>query len=213
MTAMTRTGVDAAKAFLRDLPKLHFWHGKERVGGLNDAIGRRLITELGKLDSPSILETGAGATTLLFLQLEPPQLTSIAPDEALQRRIMAEAHRRGIPTGPLRFICERSEIALPPLAESGHRLDAALIDGSHGWPAVFVDFCYINRMLREGGLLFVDDIQLYSVAQLHLLLRQQEDFELVSIDSKLSTFRKVTNRLFLPDWRAEPFVAMNSAVP
>ncbi|MGH9135743.1 MAG: class I SAM-dependent methyltransferase [Acidimicrobiales bacterium] len=209
---MARTGVDAAKTFLTDLPKLHFWGGEERVGGLNDRIGHRLITELEQLDSPSILETGAGATTLLLLQLEPGGLTTIAPDAALQERIMAEADRQGIPTGPLRFICERSEIALPPLAEAGHRLDAALIDGNHGWPSVFVDFCYINRMLGKGGLLFVDDVHLYSVAQLHLLLRQQEDFELVSIDSKLATFRKVSNRPFLPDWRAEPFVFMNSVV-
>jgi hypothetical protein len=212
LPVVARTGVDAAKGFLKDLPKLHVWGGKERVGGLNDQIGRRLIDELGKLAEPCVIETGAGATTLLFLQLGLAELTSIAPDAALKDRILVEARRRRIPTDRLRFVCERSEIALPPLAADGYQIDAALIDGCHGWPSVFVDFCYINRMLRKDGILFLDDIQLYSVAQLHLLLCQEHDFEHVSIDSKLSTFRKVTSRPFLPDWRAQPFVALNSAV-
>lgn len=202
--------VQTAEAFLTDLPKLHIWDGKAQVGGLNPVIGHRLINELSGIASPTILETGAGASTLLFLQLEPEEVITIAPDEALRDRMLAAAAERAIATERLRFICERSEIALPPMAADGQQLDAALIDGAHGWPAVFVDFCYINQMLRQGGVLFVDDIQLYSVAQLHLLLRHQDDFELLSIDSKMATFRKVTARKFLPEWRAEPFIFMNT---
>jgi hypothetical protein len=38
----------------------------------------------------------------------------------------------------------------------------------------------------------VDDVHLYSCAQLALLLKQQPGFELVSVVSKLATFRKRT---------------------
>jgi predicted O-methyltransferase YrrM len=180
------------------------------VGGLTEAIGDRIVRELVALSSPTVLETGAGATTLLFLCFEPHELTSIAPDQALYEGIREEARLRGIDTRPLRFLDERSEIALPRLADQGGQVDVALIDGNHGWPAVFVDFCYINRMMRRGALLFIDDVHLYSVCQLVLLLRQQDDYELVSVDQKLATFRKKRDRPFLPDWRAQPFIFTNT---
>jgi hypothetical protein len=59
-------------------------------------------------------------------------------------------------------------------------------------------------------LLFVDDVQLHSVSQLFLLLRHQDEFDLVSLDGKFATFRKVRDHEFLPDWRAEPFIRMNT---
>jgi hypothetical protein len=99
---------------------------------------------------------------------------------------------------------------LPRLADAHETIDAGMIDGNHGWPAVFVDFCYIDCMLRKDGVLFVDDVQLHSVGQLFLLLRHQEEFELVSFDGKFATFRKVKDHEFLPDWRAEPFIRMNT---
>jgi hypothetical protein len=199
-----------AHELLTDLPKLHVWGGQARVGGLNEIIGNRIIAELEALNSPHVLETGAGASTLLFLCLEPRALTSIAPDDSLRARIFDEAKSRGIATDTLRFFCDRSEVVLPRLADAHETIDAGLIDGNHGWPSVFVDFCYINRMLRKDGVLFVDDVQLHSVGQLFLLLRHQEEFELVSFDGKFAAFRKVKDHEFLPDWRAEPFIRMNT---
>ena len=200
-----------AEALLADLPKLHIWGGQPQVGGMDRRIGQRLIDEITALESPVVLETGAGASTLLFLCLEPRSLISIAPDAELRDRMLAEADARDIPVGPLRFVVDRSEVALPPLAQGGEVLDVALIDGNHGWPSVFVDFCYVNYMLRTGGILFVDDVQLHSVGQLFLLLRQQEDaYELVALEGKLATFRKVGDQRYLPDWRQEPFIAKNS---
>ena len=77
---------------------------------------------------------------------------------------------------------------------------------------MFVDFCYINAMMPAGGTLFVDDVHLYSVSQLYLLLRQQEGFEYVAIDGKLATFRKLADEPFLPDWNFEPYIERNSPV-
>lgn len=206
-------GTDVARALLNDLPRLHHWRGTSKVGGLTQAIGDRIIVELERYESPRVLETGAGATTLLFCCLDPGALTSIAPDAALRDRMLTEAASRGISVDLLRFICGRSEVALPRLAADGERFDVGLIDGSHNWPSVFVDFCYINMMMPAGGTLFVDDVRLYSVSQLYLLLRQQEEFEYVALDSrKLATFRKLTDRPFLPEWRAQPYIEQNTVV-
>jgi hypothetical protein len=58
---------------------------------------------------------------------------------------------------------------LPKLFESERRYDLCLIDGSHAWPTVFVDFCFANACLRQGGLLMLDDVQLHFAGPFRLL--------------------------------------------
>jgi hypothetical protein len=199
-------------ALLADLPRLHHWGGEDQVGGLNAKLGNRIISEVARYEAPRIVETGAGATTLLFGCLQSASLTSIAPDAKLRDRILAEAEERGIALNGLRYICDRSEVVLPKLAGEGERFDVGLIDGCHNWPAVFVDFCYINMMMPAGGTLFVDDIHLFSVSQLYQLLQQQDGFESVALDDKMATFRKRADDAFLPEWNFEQYIAQNSPV-
>ena len=125
-------------------------------------------------------------------------------------RILNEANTRGIDASPLRYISERSEIALPHLAQSGDRINAALIDGNHGWPSVFVDFCYLNQMLGTNGLLFIDDLQLWSILQLFLLLQSQPGFELAARRRNFAVFRKTSEEAFLPGHDGQPFINTNS---
>ena len=94
-----------------------------------------------------------------------------------------------------------------------YSFDVGLIDGCHNWPAVFVDFCYINMVMPVGGTLFIDDIQLYSVKQLYLLLREQPEYEEVALDGKFATFRKVIDCGFLPEWRFQPYIERNTVSP
>jgi hypothetical protein len=180
---------------------------------MNWPIGERIIAELARYDSARVIETGAGASTLLFCCLESDSVTSIAPDAGLRDRMLHEAAARDISTDRLRFICDHSERVLPRLADQGEQFEVGFIDGCHNWPAVFVDFCYINLMLSVGGTLFIDDVQLYSVSQLYALLRQQEEFEYVALDTKCATFRKVLDHPFLPEWRSQPYIEQNTLVP
>jgi predicted O-methyltransferase YrrM len=206
--------IEQARAILADRPLLHRTRdGEPKDGGLNPPMGERFIAELTALDRPRIAETGSGLSTLLFASLDPGAVITISPAPELHERIRAEAVSRGIDMGPVRFVDDRSETALPLLAlVEAVELDAGFIDGNHGWPAVFVDFCYLNRMLRPGGLMFVDDIQIYAVAQLVCLLREQTPhYEFVGVDSKMATFRKGLDKEYLPDWRMEPFITSNTA--
>jgi hypothetical protein len=203
----------AARALLADLPRLHHWGGDPQVGGLTARIGERIIAELERYPSARIVETGAGASTLLFCCLEPDAVTTIAPDAGLRDRMLAAASEREISVERLRFFCEQSELALPRLAAEGERFEVGFIDGCHNWPSVFVDFCYVNLMMPVGGTLLLDDVQLYSVQQLYFLLREQEEFEYVGLDDKMATFRKVIDHAFLPEWRGQPFIERNTLLP
>jgi predicted O-methyltransferase YrrM len=58
---------------------------------------------------------------------------------------------------------QRSEIVLPELLQEGARLDFAFIDGWHTFDQVLVEFYYINRLLRVGGVIAFDDANRRSI--------------------------------------------------
>jgi predicted O-methyltransferase YrrM len=57
----------------------------------------------------------------------------------------------------VKFYEERSEFVLPRLLAEEYPLDFALIDGWHSFDQALVEFYYINRMLRVGGIVVFDD--------------------------------------------------------
>jgi len=58
---------------------------------------------------------------------------------------------------------QESQIVLPRLLEDGRRFDLAFVDGSHRFESVFMDLVYCGRLLKEGGIVFADDIQIEGV--------------------------------------------------
>ena len=71
-------------------------------------------------------------------------------------------------------------------------LDFALIDGCHGWPTSFVDLEYANSMLRQGGHLLIDDMQLHGQKEMARLLLEHPAFSLALDLGKSLIFRKQT---------------------
>jgi predicted O-methyltransferase YrrM len=60
---------------------------------------------------------------------------------------------------------EESEIVLPRFLAEGRRFDLAFVDGNHRFEGVFLDLIYLGRLVRTGGIIFVDDYHLPSVAR------------------------------------------------
>jgi predicted O-methyltransferase YrrM len=202
-------------AFLTNIPSLHSWDGGKtwRRGGF----GPKMLQAFHDLvlfcgaENAVVLETGAGNSTLAFLYANPKLLISIAPDGPLFERIRSFCTEHQIDASALDFRVDRSEWTLPELARSDLRVDLALIDGGHGWPTVFVDFCYINAMLRNGGILVIDDVQLHSVKELGRLLQKSEKhFALVRDLGKSLAFKKLTDDRFLPQASQQPYIVEQS---
>ena len=61
------------------------------------------------------------------------------------------------------FYAAESQIVLPRLLAEGRRFDLAFLDGNHRFEGVFLDLIYSGRLLREGGIVFVDDTRLPGV--------------------------------------------------
>ena len=56
-----------------------------------------------------------------------------------------------------RLMLAPSSIALPQLVTEGLVADAAFVDGSHRFHEVFVDFYFLRKIVRPGGLIVIDD--------------------------------------------------------
>ena len=60
---------------------------------------------------------------------------------------------------------EASEIALPRFLGEGRSFHLAFVDGNHRFDGVFLDLVFLGRLLRPGGIVFVDDYQLPAVTR------------------------------------------------
>lgn len=194
-------------SYLKDIPLLHTWDGTNwNTGGFIDWQLVKIAEFIrSHTKRPRVIETGAGNSTLAFLFCDPKEVVSICPDEALFQRIRDAAFKIGINTMPFKPINGPSELVLPKMLDDTEGFDFALIDGKHGWPAPFVDLCYCNYLVKSGGFIMVDDVQLKSCKEVASLLAMQPGYEIVLDIEKSLVFKKTTTDKFLPDWTLQPY--------
>jgi predicted O-methyltransferase YrrM len=68
-------------------------------------------------------------------------------------------------TKMVEFHADESQIVLPRLLADARRFDLAVVDGNHRFDGVFLDLVYLGRLVRPGGIVFLDDFQLPAVAR------------------------------------------------
>jgi predicted O-methyltransferase YrrM len=192
---------------LADPPALHRNRGGRTVDW---AVAGELLRELDRRLGADrrTLETGAGLSTLFFA-IRGARHVAIAPDPDLMERVRRWCAEHGVDDGNLRLIAESSEQALPGLA--CEPLDLALIDGRHGFPAPFIDWYYIDGLLKIGGLLVVDDTQLWTGAMLRDFLRGDPAWEdQGEIGGKTALFVKRADGSGRREWSDQPFMVAAS---
>ena len=173
-----------------------------------------LILRVALASAPVILETGGGNTTIMLAYLSPAQHIVVCRDGAVIDRTRKFCQSAAVPTTHFDIHIGFSEWLLPELAgkskECGPFLSFGLIDGGHNWPTVFIDFFYINFMLREGGYLMIDDLQLHSVKELGRFLAEEPGFELAFDLEKSLVFKKTTAARTLGGWKQSPYIVRRS---
>ncbi len=139
---------------------------------------------------------------------------SIAPDKELFDRILSYCRVKAIAADTLEAHVDGSEWVLPMLALGARAeppmFDFVLIDGCHNWPLVFLDFFYANYLLKPGGYLMIDDLQLHSVKELARLLSEQPGFETALHLGKSRIFRRVSSARSLGEWTELPYIVRRS---
>lgn len=90
-----------------------------------------------------------------------------------------------------RFVSERSDLQLPRLFSRGYEIEFGFIDGDHRIDATFVDFYYLNKMLRVGGHVVFDDYQFQSVRSVVVYALKNFHYQLVEQDnSRFAVLRR-----------------------
>lgn len=156
------------------------------------------------------LETGCGLSTVVFAHKGTTH-TCISPFGSERERVAKWCNQQGISIDGVTFIVDYSEQVLPDL-DIGP-LDLILIDGSHAFPQVFIDWFYAARSLKIGGLVIVDDLQLWTGLTLRDFLRAEPGWELAhEWVGRTAAFRKTAEMDQTQGWRQQPYVASRSAV-
>jgi hypothetical protein len=201
--------------YLREIPPLHSWDGgiTWNTGGLDiEKLYHFLRDRLP--DHPILLETGGGNSTIIMLFLSPSKLISIGNDAQLFDRIHLFCKKNDISYSAIEEHIGESQWILPRLAAANRSsnpiLDFALIDGCHGWPTCFVDLEYANSMLKQGGYLLIDDVQLHAMKEMAHFLVDQPAFSLVLDLGKTLVFEKLTADRHFGDFGQQPYIVRRS---
>jgi predicted O-methyltransferase YrrM len=104
------------------------------------------------------LLANAGEAAARHAVIDPYQATRFS-DCGLQ--LLEEAGVSGL----VEYHAEESQLALPRLLGEARIFDLAFVDGNHRFDGVFVDLVYLGRLVRAGGIVFLDDYQLPAVAR------------------------------------------------
>jgi glucosyl-dolichyl phosphate glucuronosyltransferase len=190
---------------LRSPPSLHVDGSGKRV---NYGVDARLIAQLREHVRPGhrTLETGSGISTVVFLALG-ARHRSVSPDGGEAERIREYCKDAGIDASQFTPVVGRSEEILPTLSNEPV-LDLALVDGNHAFPAPCIDWYYATRILKRGGVMIVDDIELWTGQILADFLDEEEVWQRLERTDRFASYRMLddADKVLARWWGQQPLV-------
>ncbi len=187
------------RSLLATQPRFH--SGGTRVWSATPRTLELLATHVA--DDDSSVETGAGASTVV-LAAAGARHTAISPFGDEHQRIRAYLESEGIQDDKITFIEGSSDTVLPSLPGDA-TFDFAFIDGKHSFPYPVVDFHLIDRRLKVGGKLLIDDIPIPAVNVVFRFLDESSDWRLLDIaDNRAALFLKLADAEDEDNWHLQP---------
>lgn len=156
-------------------------------------------------DGARTVETGEGMSTVL-LASKGCGHTVVSPNHVVFTVIRDFCKKEGVPLDSVEFVEDFSEQALPRLELQD--LDFALIDGCHGFPTPFLDWFYVAQSLKRGGVVLLDDTQIWTAAVLRDFLQSEKGNWRMVADwpGRACAFEKLIDAPPVSEWNMQPFV-------
>jgi predicted O-methyltransferase YrrM len=148
-------------------------------------------------------------STICFA-LRSSEHTCIVPSEQEIHLIRAYCRRKNISLDHVHFIADYSQNVLPSLARED--LDLVLIDGGHGYPIPAIDWFYTAPMLKTGGVVIIDDVQLWTGLELKRFLAKEDAWKLVGDFARSTAYVKVGQE-YAREWALQPYIVRKSRLP
>ena len=111
----------------------------------------------------STLETGAGASTIVFAAAGTAH-EAVTPDAGEEERIRARCSELGVDSGAVTVLIGPSHEVLARWEP--RPLDLVLVDGAHGFPYPVLDWWHVAPHVRVGGTVLLDDAYLPAVSSI-----------------------------------------------
>lgn len=147
------------------------------------------------------LEIGSGYSTLVFVDKQCHH-TCIVPIQEEVDRISAYCTNENISLERTLFIVGESFRYLPAIYKS---YDLVFIDGAHRFPFPIVDWFYCAMLLKEGGLIVIDDTDIISCHLLKQFMLNDSHWEAVDVRENFGIFKKLGDHDYPCDWCGQDF--------
>lgn len=104
---------------------------------------------------------------------------------------------------------EKSEFALPAMAAAKKQFDFAFIDGWHTFDHTLIDLFYLNRVLKVGGIILIDDVGMPGINKVIRYFRNYPAYEYIGgVPLEKTRNRKLYNTFIL-----KPFGFLTRILP
>jgi predicted O-methyltransferase YrrM len=166
------------------------------------------------------LETGCGASTILFAQYATAHRCYCLDDRDQANGSVPFATNFPTFSGSnVEFVfgpTQRTIFSSPPMRP----VDVVLIDGPHAYPFPDLEYFAFYPWLKPGGLLVVDDIQLPTINNMFQFLCQDDSFRLLEVAGATAFFERTQAPTFSQEgdgwwsqrFNVQRFPASNPAV-
>jgi MoaA/NifB/PqqE/SkfB family radical SAM enzyme len=185
----------------KDAPLFH----DDGAGGLTTWFSNiSLLTALERLASPGMrtMETGSGYSTLVFLSRQCSH-TCIVPIKEEIERIKEYCSKTGISLEGSEFMINESHNVLPSYPDRD--FDLFFLDGAHRFPFPIIDWFYGAILLKENGLMVVDDTDIISCHILCKFMLSDSHWEPVEVKENFGIFKKMGGHDYPLDWHGQIF--------
>jgi predicted O-methyltransferase YrrM len=156
--------------------------------GITEASGPFLRSLIQQYHCRDVLEIGlAFGLSALFIEdalsaYQPARHVLLDPVQMTAWHGVGVANLKRAGCENFELIEEYSEFALPAMLKAGRQFDFAFIDGWHTMDHALLDFFYINRMLKDGGIVVFDDARYRSVRKAIMYVSNYPNYRYIGSD-------------------------------
>ncbi len=169
--------------------------GLHGAGASSPQVLRAITAHLRGRDLDQSVETGSGATTLLFSHLS-RRHTAFALDAGSGSIANVRASSL-LKAGVVQWVEGPTQRTLAAHSFEAP-IQAALLDGPHGFPFPQLEYYFLYPHLEPGALLVLDDIHIRSVHDLYRFLRADAMFDELEVAGRAAFFRRTAAPVFDP---------------
>lgn len=188
-------------------PKLHQEGGKATSYQASNDVLKFICDNIS--ERSCTIETGAGLSTIIFA-LQKSQHICVVPDKDLVERIINFCDNKGILTQSISFQVDKSQYFLPKVVNP-NSWDLVFIDGDHAFPIPFIDWYYTSQQLKVGGILVIDDLQIWTGRILKDFLKSEPEWKTHSVfGNRAIAYVKIKEISPEKWWGQQLFVIKNS---